>query len=175
MKTNVYARFIGLFLAISVASASASDQVSVKASRDLQVAIVDSGTKESRAVVHPALASSFSAGMTHEFKAPVQVKLKVADASRAAKDLRDGNYDAVVVIGNSVPSQLLKEGFTVLKATDARSGSLNRTFYLLARSGDSSMNQVIGVAFDHAMKSANFQQALTGKSNASSNLAATTP
>ena len=175
MKTNIYARIAGLFLAVSVASASASDKVSVQASRDLQVAVIDSGSKESRAAVHPALASSFSAGMTHEFKAPVQVKLKLADASRAAKELRAGNYDAVIVIGNSVPSVLLKEGFTVLKATDARSGSLSKTFYLLARTEDASMNQVVGVAFDHAMKSANFQEALTGKSSNSSNLAATTP
>jgi hypothetical protein len=174
MKNNIYARIVGLFLSVSVASAIASDQVSVQASSDLRVTVIDSSSaSDARTLVHAALGTSLSAGMTHECKAPVQVKIKVSDASRAAKDLKKGACDAVVVIGNSIPPALMKEGATVLKASDGRSGDLNRTFYLLADSNDPAMNKLVGQAFDHAIKSATFQDALTGKSSAASSLAAT--
>lgn len=175
MKTNIYARIVGLFLSVSVAAvAIASDQVSVQASSDLRVTVIDSSSaSDARALVHAALGTSLSAGMTHECKATVQVKMKVSDASRAAKDLKKGACDVVIVIGNSIPAVLMKDGATVLKASDARSGDLNRTFYLLASSTDQSMNKLVGLAFDHALKSSTFQDALTGKSSAASSLAAT--
>ena len=175
MKINVYARLVGLFLSVSVATASASDKVSVQASSDLRVTVIDSsGASNARALVHSALGTSLSLGMTRECKAPVQVKVKVAEVSRAAKELKAGSCDAVVVIGNSVPAALLKDGVTVLKATDARSGDLNRTFYLLAHTRDPAMNQMVGLAFDHAIKSTAFQDALAGKESSSSGLAAAT-
>ena len=177
MKNNIYARVVGLFLSVSVAStAIASEKVSVQASSDLRVTVIDesSNSAEARGLVHAALGKSLSAGMTHECKAPVQVKISVTAASRAAKDLKKGTCDAVVVIGNSVPASLLKDGVTVLKATDARSGDLNRTFYLLANVNDPAMNKLVGLAFDHAIKSTAFQDALAGKSGATSGLAAST-
>ncbi len=175
MKNNIYARIVGLFLSVSVASSViASDQVSVQASSDLRVTVIDesSSAAELRGLVHAALGKSLSAGMTHECKAPVQVKISVSAVSRAAKDLKKGTCDAVIVIGNSVPSALLKDG-VVLKATDARSGDLNRTFYLLATTSDPAMNKLVGLAFDHAVKSTAFQDALAGKAGATSGLAAT--
>ena len=175
MKTNnIYARLLGLFLSVSVATAIASDKVSVQASSDLRVTVIDesASASASRDMVHAALGKSLSAGMTHECKAPVQVTISVTAVARASKDLKKGVCDAVVVIGNSVPSALLKDGVTVLKATDARSGDLNRTFYLLANTSDPAMNQMMGQAFDHAIKSAAFQDALAGKTGATSGLAA---
>ncbi|MGC4072658.1 MAG: hypothetical protein QM760_09095 [Nibricoccus sp.] len=172
MKTNIYTRILGLFLSVSVATAIASDKVSVQASSDLRVTVIDStSASDARALVHSALGTSLSAGMTRECKAPVQVKIKVAEPSRAAKELKAGSCDAVVVIGNSVPSALMKDGVTVLKATDARSGDLNRTFYLLASTSDPAMNQMVGLAFDHAIKSPAFQDALVGKESSSQGLA----
>ncbi|ATC64844.1 hypothetical protein CMV30_13195 [Nibricoccus aquaticus] len=174
MKNNLYARIVGLFLSVSVATAIASDKVSVQASSDLRVTVIDStSASDARALVHTALGTSLSVGMTRECKAPVQVKIKVADAGRAAKDLKAGSCDVLVVIGNSVPPVLMKNGATVLKATDARSGDLNRTFYLLANTSDVAMNQMVGLAFDHAIKSATFQDALAGKTTSASGLAAT--
>ena len=173
MKTNVYARLVGLFLSVSVATASASDKVSVQASSDLRVSVVDVSTaSDGREIVHSALGAGLTLGMTRECKAPVQVKVKVSDAARAAKDLKAGSCDVVVVIGNSVPATLMKDGVTVLKATDARSGDLNRTFYLLAHTRDPAMNQIVAMAFDHAVKSATFQDALAGRTSSSSGLAA---
>lgn len=174
MKTNIYTCIFGLFLSASVATAIASDKVSVQASSDLRVTVIDStNASNARALVHSALGTSLSVGMSHECKAPVQVKIKISDASRAAKDLKAGACDAVVVIGNSIPAVLMKNGATVLKASDGRSGDLNRTFYLLANSSDPAMNQMVGLAFDHAIKSSTFQDALAGKeSSTASSLAA---
>jgi ABC-type tungstate transport system permease subunit len=174
MKNNKYVRILGLFLSVSVAAAVASEKVSVQASSDLRVTLIDTtNSSKERALVQSALGTSLSVGMTRECKAPVQVKIKVADAGRAAKELKAGSCDAVVVIGNSVPAVLMKNGASVLKATDARSGDLNRTFYLVANTSDPAMNQIVGVAFDHAIKSDTLQNALAGKTGTASNLAAT--
>lgn|GEM_PF-3019339 len=172
MKTKLYAQVFGLLLSVSVATVSASEKVSVEASRALRVAVVDnSGVKDSRETVQAALQSCLSDGMTYACKAPASVVVKMTDASHASKELRAGTCDVVVVISNSVPAVLLKHGAAVLKATDARSGDLNRTFYLLANTGDPAMNQIVGLAFDHAMKSADFQDALAGRKSAASSLA----
>ena len=174
MKTNVYARLVGLLLSVSVATvASASEKVSVQSSSDLRVTVIDAtDASKARELIHSALGTSLSVGMTRECKAPVQVRIKLSSASRAAKELKTGSCDAVVVIGNSVPSQLLKDGVMVLKATDARSGDLNRTFYLLAHTRDPAMNKLVSVAFEQAVKLPAFQDALAGKVGDSAGLAA---
>jgi hypothetical protein len=175
MKINTYAQILGLFLAVGVASASASEKVSVQASRDLslQVRLIDSSEKSpTREVIHTALGTSLTAGMTWECKTPVQVSLKVAAVSRAAKDLQAGKCDAIVVIGNSVPPALLTGDLVVLKA-NTQSGDLNQTFYLLGHgSRDPSLNKVLGLAFEHAVKSQGLQEAVAGKAVGSSGITA---
>jgi hypothetical protein len=172
MKTKLLAPLLGLFLSVSAVATVASDKVNVQSSRDLRVTVVDQ-TKEktTRDMVQAALMKSLSAGLTHECKAPAQVKMKNASASRAAKELKNGECDALIVIGNSVPSGLLEGGVTVLKANGARAGTMDQTFYLLGHPRDPGMNKVLGLAFDHAIKSTAFQEALVGKSSGKSGLA----
>jgi hypothetical protein len=165
---------LAVFALSSVAVASASDSVSVKASRDLsiRVAVVDNSKRvESRGAVHDALATSFSATMSRECQTPVRVKLKLADATRASDDLRAGVYDAAVVIGMSLPQPLLKSDLLLLKASDAKSKDLNRTFYLVARTDDPAMNKVLEAAFEQALNSGGFQEALNSTGKTDSNLA----
>jgi hypothetical protein len=172
MKTKLIAPLVGLLVSLSVVSASASDslKVSVKTDRDLRVTIVDQSKskQEAREIVREALTSSIAAGLSRESKSPMQVKAKLASVSRAAKDLRKGECDALIVIGVSVPSDLLDDGVVVLKASSARSADLDRTFYLLGHPRDQSMNQALALAFDQAMKSTTFQDALAGKPSKSS-------
>jgi hypothetical protein len=176
MKINTYARLLGLFLAVGVASASALEKVNVQASRDvsLHVRVIDSnGNSDARALIHTALGTSLTAGMTWESKAPVQVSVKASTVSRAAKDLQKASCDAIVVIGNSIPAALLKDEFVVLKA-NTQSGDLNQTFYLLGHaSRDASLNKALGLAFDHAVKSDSLREAVAGKTGPSSGIAAT--
>lgn len=175
MKINTYARILGLFLAVGVASVSAFEKVSVQASRDLSlnVRLIDSsGTSEAREVIHAALGTSMTAGMTWECKTTVQVSVKVAAVARAAKDLQSGACDAIIVIGNSVPAPLLKDDVVVLKA-NTQSGDLNQTFYLLGHaSRDPSLNKALGLAFEHAVKSQGLQEAVAGKAAASAGITA---
>lgn len=175
MKTTIRTSFFAMLAFTSVAlGASASDSVNVQASRDLTVrlAIVDSSKRiEARGVIHDALATSLSASMSRECQMPIRVKVKLAEPSRASEDLAAGVYDAAVVIGASVPQVLMKGDLSLLKATDAKSRDVNRTFYLLARNDDPSLNKVLEAAFEQAVNSAGFQEALKTPEKPASNLA----
>jgi hypothetical protein len=163
MKTNVLLSLCALVMSVSVATASASEKVTVQAVRGLRVAVIDKSNEfGARAPIRQALELSFSAGLTSVCKVDMPVRLKLAEETRAAADLTRGAYDGVVVIGNSVPSDFLKSGIVVLKANNASSKDLNRTFYLLARDDDRSLQDAMGAAFDLALASPSFQQALSG-------------
>ncbi len=175
MKPSVYARLAGLFLSISVAAASASEEVSVEATTDLKVAVIDmSGKQSDQARLYESLGTSLSAGMTREFHSPVRVLIDVTEAPWASRRLRDGSCDAVVVIGNAVPTALLKDGVVVWKAIHVGNGDANQTFFLLTHPRDQGLNNAVGTAFDYAMKAPSFRDALAGREPAGS-IAASAP
>ena len=175
MKTSVYSRLLGLCLFVSVASASASEAVSVEATTDVRVAVLDmSGKLGDQPQLHAALATSLSAGMSREYQTPVRVVIEATDAPWAARQLRMGSCDAVVVIGSSVPTALLKDGVVVEKAIDAGTGDANQTFFLLTHPRDPGLNNAVSGSFDYAMRAPTFRDALAGKEQASA-IAASTP
>jgi coenzyme F420-reducing hydrogenase delta subunit len=176
MKINMIARMLGLVLAVSVASVSASDKVTNQSGRDLRVTVYDTHVdKEVRLAVLTALNASLTASLVHDTKSSAKVICKAEDEpAKAAKDLTRGACDAVIVIGSSVPEVFFKKGdFTILKA-DSRSKILNRTFYLVGHATrDVNLNQKVGQVFDQALRSASLQEVVAGKSKSAAGIAAT--
>jgi hypothetical protein len=178
MKTNLFAFVSGLILAVSVASvASASEKAATQAGRDLQVTVIDThDDKVVRETVQAALSSSLTSSFERQFKKGTKVVVKSeGNASRAAKDLRKGSCDAVIVISSSVPEVFFKEDYVILKA-DSVTKDLNRTFYLVGHSTrDAALNKLVAQVFDQAVRSANLQEAVARKPAPKSDLAAVAP
>jgi hypothetical protein len=148
-------------LAIVCASAPAlmagkDSEVRVASSKELRVAVVDA-TKASaaREAVHQAFASSLGGALSRQCGGPVGVRAKCVGADHAAFNLNAGVYDAVLVIGRSVPDALRKvDALTLSAAPDG--GKRERSLYLLIGNGDASLQGLLATAFTGALSDAKF-------------------
>ncbi len=179
MKTKIPAFVFGIVLAVSVASvASASEKkTTTQAGRDLRVTVIDTHEdKTVREAVQGALSSSLTSSFERQSKKGSKVLVKLEEnPSRAARDLRKGACDAVIVISSSVPEVFFKEDYVILKA-DSVTKDLSRTFYLVGHSTrDAAMNTLVAQVFDQAVRSANLQEAVARKPAPQADLAAVAP
>ncbi len=179
MKTKIPAFVFGIVLAVSVASvASASEKKSAtQDGRDLRVTVIDTHEdKTVREAVQSALSSSLTSSFERQSKKGAKVVVSdETNASKAARDLRRGTCDAVIVISSSVPQVFFKEDYVILKA-DSVTKDLSRTFYLVGHSTrDAAMNTLVAQVFDQAVRSANLQEAVARKPAPQADLAAVAP
>src|SRR5688500_13270053 len=97
MKTKFRFGFAILSLFVGVASASASELVTVNSSRNLRVVVLDGSKADAtRASVHEAFAASLAASIQRQ-GTPLAVKLSDGtDASTVAGELKARTYDAAL-------------------------------------------------------------------------------
>lgn len=150
-----------LSLCLGVATASASDSVSVKSSRHLRVAIIDASKQGvAKTSVHEAFAASLAASMQRQ-GAPLAVKLtEQTDAGKVATDLVSGAYDAALVFENALPNALTVRGFSTARGV-SQIGVPVRVFHLVVRNDDANLVAMLNSAFSETVKAARFQEALS--------------
>ncbi|MEO5961261.1 MAG: hypothetical protein ABIR80_19300, partial [Opitutaceae bacterium] len=110
---------LGLFLLLCTGGVAASDpQVRVAASRELRVAVIDGSKRsEARDAMHQSFATALGASLTQQCGGPVGVRATSVGADHAAFNLNAGVYDAVFVVGVTLPNALRKLDVVTVSAT----------------------------------------------------------
>jgi hypothetical protein len=156
MKTySLCVLLIGLFTSVAAASADVSV---VSTSRALRVAAVNA--LEDNApwyVLQEALSASLTASLSDQNSQAMPVKISLLDAAGAAKSLLNGDYDAVIVMGEQLPVYLRGNKFVSVKAV-SQIGTPVRVFHFVMRNDDPAMISVLSSAFERATSSASFQE-----------------
>lgn len=158
---NAVMRFgmVGLSLFLTSGLGAAQPCMQVQGSRDLRVAIVDSSRKSAaREALHEAFAKSMSAAMTKACHGTVVVKIKCVNPDHAAFNLGTGVYDAVLVIGRSLPRPLMLSEVTRLEAT-LGAGKEERKAYLIFGDGDQRLGDLLAASFASALGNDQFLNA----------------
>ena len=162
MKTflRVSLPLIGLLASVATASAFDANATRVTASRSLRVDCVrDTNENTPWYVMQQAFATSMSACLAGKDMNAMPVRILSADASRAAADLIDGECDAVLVIGEYLPSALRSSRFSSVRAV-SQVGTPVRVFHFVLRNTDPAMQATLSVAFEKATSSASFQDTI---------------
>lgn len=161
---NLFLRLCLGFLSFSGLVARAADvQMRVEASRgEFRLAIVDATrNKALREAVHEAFVAGFEAAIA-KTGAPLAVKAKAVSADHAAFNLGTGVYDAVLVIGTTLPRPLILSDTARLSAT-LGAGKEERKAFLVFRSSDEGLEKVLAAAFVPAVTGQRFLDALSGE------------
>ena len=111
------------------------------------------------AVLQQSFVSSYSKSLAGSDGKSMPVRLVGCDGSAAADKLRDGECDAVFVVGDQLPYSLKSAKFTVTRAV-SQIGSPVYVFYLVTRAGDSVAATTLIPAFEQATASAGFQESV---------------
>jgi hypothetical protein len=162
MKTifclNVF--LMGL-LASAVTSAAVEENAArVSTSRSLRVACVrDTGEDSPWYVMQQAFATSLSACLAGKDMTTMPVKMTPASASVASENLINNECDAILYIGDDLPSALRDERFVAFRAV-SQIGTPVRVFHFMLRSNDPAMRAVLSKAFEKATSSASFQDTI---------------
>lgn len=144
------------------ACAMAADAVKVAGSRELRLAVVDSAKPSAaREASHAAFAASLSEAVSKLCGTKLGVKAKCVNADHAAFNLGTGVYDAVLVIGSTLPRPLILSEVTRLSAT-LGAGKSEKKAYLIFSNSDAGLSQVLASSFEPALTSATFLDALEG-------------
>lgn len=153
----------GLFvLSILPVASAVEPQVRVAASRELRVAVIDSSKRsEAREAMHQAFAATLGASLTQQCGGHVGVKAASVGADHAAFNLGTGVYDAVLVVGRSVPDVLRRVDGITLQAIP-ESGRRDRALYLVIANGDASLQRFLEMAFSHVVKDQKFLEQFAG-------------
>lgn len=154
----------GLVLFISGVSltVAAENAVRVDASRDLRLAVVDaSKPSKAREAQHAAFADSLGEAIGKQSGAPIAVRLKVVSADSAAFNLGTGVYDAVLVLGSSLPRPLMISDVSRLSAV-LGAGKTERKLYLVFGTGDAGLADLLSAAFPAALNNQKFLDTLDG-------------
>lgn len=147
---------IGIF--VSVATASASEEKTVTTtSRALQVALVrDADSDAPWYIYQQAFTTGMSACLADRDMKGMPVKMLQVGASGAAERLSSGECDAVLVMGESLPSELRRNEFSSVRAV-SQIGIPVRIFHFVLRNSDPAMEATLSAAFEKATSSAAFQ------------------
>lgn len=145
-------------LIASFAIAAETKEVKVEARPELRVAVVDSSRKTA---LHEAFATALAAAINQGGGAPIDVKTKSLSADLAAFGLRNGTYDAVLVLAGSLPRPLIMSESARLEAT-LNSGKNERKAYLIFNTIDDGLTKVLSAAFTPALTSDLFMDTLDG-------------
>jgi len=162
MKTFLCLGFPLIGLLASVVTAAAVDEsvARVTTSRSLQVACVrDVSDDAPWYILQQAFSTSMSACLASEDMIAMPVRILPTDAWDAADSLLKGDCDAVLVIGESLPSALRNDNFTTLRAV-SQIGTPVRVFHFVLRNSDPSMQATLAAAFEKATSSASFQDTI---------------
>jgi len=162
MKTFLCISFplIGLLASVVTAAAVDESATRVTTSRSLQVACVrDVSDDAPWYVLQQAFSTSMSACLAGKDMTAMPVRILPTDAWRAAVSLTKGEYDAVLVIGEDLPSALRNDNFTALRAV-SQIGTPVRVFHFVLRNADPAMEATLAAAFEKATSSASFQDTI---------------
>jgi len=148
MKTAL--RF-GFILFAFCGSAVAAADVKVVSDRSFQLAIVDSSRASiARDALHAAFAASLAHAMSASCGSEVTVKNKATNADQAAFGLSHNAYEAVLVIGKSLPRPLMISGVKRLRAS-VWLGGREKQVYLIFNDGDASLETYLSNSFADAL------------------------
>jgi hypothetical protein len=162
MKTllNVSLALIGLFASVGTASAVDENVARVTTSRALRVSCVrDVDDDAPWYIMQQAFATSMSACLAGKDMTAMPVRILPAHASNAADDLLNGECDAVLVMGEYLPSALRGAKFTSTRAV-SQVGTPVRVFHLVLLNTDPVMQSTLSAAFEKATSSASFQDTI---------------
>lgn len=150
---------IGMFA--SVATASASEEIAhVSTSRALHVASVrDADTDAPWYIMQQAFATSLSACLASRDMVAMPVKMEPLNAEASAEALLNGSCDAVLVLGEQMPSELRRSQFSSVRAV-SQVGTPVRVFHFVLRNGDPAMQAILTTAFEKATSSESFQDTI---------------
>ena len=152
--------FVGLLGWPIVSVAEDTEPVRVKTSRSLDLATVDLMDAHAAGVL---LQQSFVANFSKSLAAPdgkaMPVRATGYGSSAAAERLRQGDSEAVFVLGERVPSALKNKKFVATRFV-AEVGSPVFVCYLITRSDDETARSTLIPAFEQAVSSAGFQETL---------------
>jgi hypothetical protein len=150
---------IGMLASVATASAFEDNTSRVTTSRSLRVASVRVDDDAPWYIMQQAFSTSMSACLAGKDLVAMPVKIDTLSASSSADALLNGQYDAVLVLGERVPSELRSNKFTSVRAV-SQVGTPVRVFHFVLRSGDPAMNQTLITAFEKATASASFQDTI---------------
>ena len=162
MKTILCVSFslMGLFASAATSVAVNETASRVSTSRSLRVACVRDTSEESPwYVMQQAFATSMSACLAGKDMIAMPVKMATASADRAADDLANSECDAVLFIGESLPSALRDEKIITLRAV-SQIGTPVRVFHFVMRNDDPAMRTALANAFEKATSSSSFQDTI---------------
>jgi hypothetical protein len=144
---------------VAPASAFEDNTARVTTSRAFHVASVRADDDAPWYIMQEAFATSMSACLAGKDLVAMPVKIDTLSASSSADALLDGQYDAVLVLGERIPSEFRSGKFTSVRAV-SQVGTPVRVFHLVLRSNDPSMNLTLITAFEKATSSASFQDTI---------------
>lgn len=149
--------FIFSFTSLALAAEKA---VQVDASRELRLAVVDaSKASKTRDEQHAAFALSLGEAVSKQCGGKVGVRAKCVNADHAAFNLGTGVYDAVLVIGNTLPRPLMVSDLSRLSAT-LGSGKGEKKLYLIFGMGDATLSELLSASFSGALNNQKFLDTL---------------
>ena len=161
MKTLLSYALPVLAVLLSVASASASEKVQVQASPDFRVAVVATEKPDAdRRAVQDAMGASLAASLSRQCNGKVNVKMVDTDLNRGLTELSSGSFDAVLYIGETLPTAFHKPEFATSRAV-SEIGVPIQIFHLVVRSEDPLLTKMASSAFESAMVSPRFLEVLT--------------
>ncbi len=142
--------------------ARAESKVNVQGSSELRLAVVDSNRSNAGSdALHAAFAASLAEAINVGGGAPVTVKAKRVNADHAAFNLGTGVYDAVLVMGSTVPRPLILSETKRLVAT-LNAGKGEKKAFLIFGVNDEGLAKVLTAAFTPAITNTKFLDALDG-------------
>jgi hypothetical protein len=162
MKTIFCVGFslMGLFASAATAVAVDDTATHVSTSRSLCVSCVRDNSEDSPwYVMQQAFATSLSACLAGKDMRAMPIKMSPSSASRAAEALANNECDAVLYIGDTLPSILRDDRFVSLRAV-SQIGTPVRIFHFVLNNADPAMRATLASAFEKATSSASFQDTI---------------
>jgi hypothetical protein len=158
---NVFCCFSLLLLSPAVAASAKDAAMTVAASRELRIAIVDSSkATPARESMYQAFAAALSEAFSAHAGTVFGVRLKAVGADHAAFNLESGVYDAVFVPSATLPRPLIISGLTRL-AGKRGSGVAQQTVHLVFNPSDQKFTELLTASFPEALQSPKFIESLS--------------
>jgi hypothetical protein len=159
---NSLVRILFVFCLFGAGPTLAAETVRVAGSRELHLAIVDTAkASAARDATHAAFAASFGEAVSKLYGSTIGVRAKCVNPDHAAFNLGTGVYDAVLVLGGSLPRALMISDISRLSAT-LGAGKAEKKVYLIFGNGDATLSSLLAGSFASALTSAKFLDTLDG-------------
>jgi len=151
---------LSLFASLVTASAVDENAAKITTSRSLSIACVrDNSENAPWYVMQQAFATSMSTSLRGQDQSSMPVKMSPTDAASAADELLNGKADAVLVLGERLPSDFRDAKFTSFRAV-SQMGTPVRVFHFVLLNRDPVMLATLSAAFENATSSAAFQDTI---------------